>query len=380
MALELSAKYAVCDRITDMTPGPIAFFVSSHGFGHAARSAAVMESIHDRSPATHLSVFTGVPTWFFEDSMTAPFDYVECRTDVGLVQSTPMEEDLAATLDELSGFLPLREEEVEQAAEDARRLGCRLIVSDISPLGIGVAAKLDLPCALIENFTWDWIYRAYLQDEPRFAPFIDELHRLYSSVPLRIQAQPFCQPVSGAAQVAPISRSIRQSAVEIRSRLQVQDDSSFVLLTMGGFPVSYRFLERLYRYPEVTFVIPGAADGVRRDRNLILLPHRTTFQHADLVAAADMVVGKLGYSTLAEVIQAETPYLFIQRRRFPESPALAGHARRRLVCDEITETELEAADWPDRLPELKRDRRAPIREPQGSQQAAELLLDLLKSD
>ena len=362
-----------------MTPTSIAYFVSSHGFGHAARSAAVMEAIHDQSPATRFSIYTGVPRWFFEDSMTAPFDYVECHTDVGLVQATPMDEDLPATLVELSSFLPLQGETVEQAAENVRRSGCRLIVSDISPLGIAVSAKLGLPCALIENFTWDWIYRAYLEDEPRFASFIAELQHLYSSVALRVQAEPFCEPVKESVQVAPISRAVRQSAQEIRQRLRLPGESPFVLLTMGGFPVSYRFLERLYRYPEVTFVIPGAADSVQRERNLVLLPHRTTFQHADLVAAADMVVGKLGYSTLAEVCQAATPYLFIQRRRFPESPALARYARRRLVCEEITEPELEAAHWPTRLPDLQRDRRAPTGGAVGAQQAARLLLELIES-
>ena len=362
-----------------MTSVSIAYFVSSHGFGHAARSAAVMEAIHELSPETRFAIFTGVPRWFFEDSMTAPFDYVKCHTDVGLVQATPMDEDLPATLDELSKFLPLRVEAVEQAAETVHRFGCRLIVSDISPLGIAVAAKLGLPCALIENFTWDWIYRAYLEDEPLFGPFIAELHRLYSSVPLRIQAQPFCEPVAGSAQVAPISRSVRQSAHEIRKRLQLPAESAFVLLTMGGFRANYRFLARLHRYPEVTFVVPGAAEDIHRERNLILLPHRTTFQHADLVAAADMVVGKLGYSTLAEVFQAATPYLFIQRRRFPESPALARYARRRLVCEEITEPELEAAEWPSRLPDLAKGRRGPTAEPLGSDQAAKLLLDLLES-
>jgi len=362
-----------------MPSAPIAYFVSSHGFGHAARSAAVMEAIHDQSPATDFCVFTGVPRWFFEDSMTAPFNYVDCHTDVGLVQSTPMDEDLRATLGELSNFLPLRQETVELVAEKVRRFGCRLVVSDISPLGIAVANRLGLPCALIENFTWDWIYSAYLEDEPRFDSFIAELHGLYASVPLRIQAQPFCEPVAGAARVAPISRSVRQSAQEIRQRLQLPGDSPFVLLTMGGSPVSHQFLERLYRFPGITFVIPGAADGLHRERNLILLPHRTTFRHADLAAAADMVLGKLGYSTLAEVSQAATPYLFIRRSRFPESPALADYARRRLVCEEITEPELAAADWPCRLPDLQRNRRAPIGEPQGSQQAAGMVLDLLES-
>jgi len=361
-----------------MTPIPIAFFVSSHGFGHAARSAAVMEALYAQRPEVRFSIFTGVPRWFFEDSMNAPFDYLRCRTDVGLVQTTPMEEDLPATIDELSSFLPLRRQLVTGAADEVRSRQCRLIVSDISPLGIAVAAELGLPCALVENFTWDWIYRAYLEVEPRFDSFIAEMRRLYSAVHLRIQAEPFCEAVPDAAQVAPISRSIRESPAVIRQRLQLAGDSPFVLVTMGGFPATYRFLERLHRYPEITFVIPGASDAMHQDQNLILLPQRTMFQHADLVAAADMVVGKLGYSTLAEVFQAATPYLFLQRRRFPESPALARFAEQRLVSGEITETEFEEADWPSRLPTMETDRRSPATEPSGSHQTADLLLDLLQ--
>ena len=335
-----------CQNI-DMTPACIAYFVSSHGFGHAARSAAVMEAIHARHPATRFSLFTGVPRWFFEDSMTAPFDYLPSHTDVGLVQSTPMEEDLPATIRELAKFLPLRPDAVENAAETVSRLGCSLVVSDISPLGIAVPSSLDPPCVLVENFTWDWIYGAYLSVEPRFSSFIDELHDLYSKVHLRIQARPFCQSVSGALSVAPISRPIRQSRPEILESLQLPEKSLFVLLTMGGFPASYEFLDRLHRFSGFHFVIPGGADSFVRQQNLILLPHRTSFQHADLVAAASLVVGNLGYSTLAEVCQAATPYLFMQRRRFPESPALARFAERNLVCGELTEDDFEAANWPE---------------------------------
>ena len=367
-----------CQNI-GMTPSCIAYFVSSHGFGHAARSAAVMEAIHGQLPATRFGLFTGVPRWFFEDSMTAPFDYLPSHTDVGLVQSTPMEEDLSATIRELSNFLPLRADAVEKAAERVSRLGCSLVVSDISPLGIAVASALGLPCVLIENFTWDWIYGAYLAVEPRFSSFIDELHNLYSTVHLRIQARPFCQPVSGALSVAPISRPIRQSRPEILDRLQLSAGSPFVLLTMGGFPTSYEFLDRLHRYSDFHFVIPGGADSFVRQQNLILLPHRTSFQHADLVAAASLVVGKLGYSTLAEVYQAATPYLFMQRRRFPESPALARFAERNLVCGELTEDEFKAANWPSRLFEFQEERRPVEAETTGSQEAADLILDLLEN-
>jgi len=89
------------------------------------------------------------------------------------------------------------------------------------------------------------------------------------------------------------------------------------------------------------------------------------------------VVGKLGYSTLAEVYQAATPYLFMQRRRFPESPALARFAERNLVCGELTEEEFEAANWPERLRDLQAARSTKAPEATGSQEAAGLISSLL---
>ena len=360
-----------------MQPDLIAFFVSPHGFGHAARAAAVIEALHTRRPELRFAIFTTVPRWFFEESLTPPFGYVRCHTDVGLVQTSPMDEDLSATIDELDSFLPLSPESIRRHADDLAQDGCRLVVSDISPLGIAAAAELDLPCALIENFTWDWIYRAYLDREPRFEGFITELQELYASVSLRIQAEPFCAELPGAARTHPISRPIRQSPREVRRQLGLPPESPLVLLTMGGFPASYRFLRRLHRYPEIRFVVPGGTDRRLTERNVVRLPHRTGFQHADLVNAADLVVGKLGYSTLAEVSQAATAFLFLPRRHFPESPILARHAEDRLRGAPLTQTEFESAEWPDRLPALQRRGRTRPVGRSGADQAADLLLDLL---
>jgi hypothetical protein len=146
---------------------------------------------------------------------------------------------------------------------------------------------------------------------------------------------------------------------------------------MGGFPASYRFLDRLSDQPQITFVIPGSARQRERRNNLVLLPHRTGFQHADLVSAADLVVGKLGYSTLAECFQAGTPFLYLQRRSFPESPPLARFARKQMVCGEITEAEFDAASWTSRVYEMSAQRTRAVEGSAGSHQAADLVLDLL---
>ena len=65
-------------------PYQIAYFVTPHGFGHAARAAAVMSSLYDRLPQVHFQIYTTVPRWFFSTSVKAPFTYNELLTDIGL--------------------------------------------------------------------------------------------------------------------------------------------------------------------------------------------------------------------------------------------------------------------------------------------------------
>ncbi len=104
--------------IDAMTGSSIAFFISPHGFGHSARSAAIIQSLHQLEPTLDFHIFTLAPRWFFETSLPFAFSYHECLTDIGLVQSSPLEEDLPATLKRLSGFLPFH---TRSASEDSAR-------------------------------------------------------------------------------------------------------------------------------------------------------------------------------------------------------------------------------------------------------------------
>ena len=63
----------------------IAYFVTSHGFGHAARASAVMNAIYVRWPFVHFEIFALTPEWFFQRSLNVPFVYHSEPTDIGLV-------------------------------------------------------------------------------------------------------------------------------------------------------------------------------------------------------------------------------------------------------------------------------------------------------
>jgi hypothetical protein len=144
-------------------PLHIAYFISPHGFGHAARAAAVMNALNRNqvSEQVHFEIFTLVPRWFFRESVTASFTYHTLLTDIGLVQESSLRENIPQTLNLLRKFLPFDLELVIDLAKHIRQLKCELILCDIAALGIAVAEVAKVPSVLIENFTWDWIYEGY---------------------------------------------------------------------------------------------------------------------------------------------------------------------------------------------------------------------------
>ncbi len=351
----------------------IAFFISPHGFGHAARACAVMATLHLIDPAIHFDIFTRVPRWFFADSLRGAFTYHSLLSDIGLVQETALREDLAATVAALNRFLPFRDTVVRECAARVTRFKCKLVVCDIAPLGIAVARAAGVPSVLVENFTWDWIYQGYRRDEPRLSDAITYLRGAFRAADYHIQTEPVCRYDTVDLTTAPVSRAPRLSPQATREKLGIPRGAKAVLITMGGIPGKYDFLHRLQEQRGVYFVIPGAGASARRDGNLVLLPHRSEFYHPDLVNACDAVIGKLGYSTVAEVYRAGVPLGYVSRARFRESGVMARFVRRWMNGVAISESQFHTGDWLRHLPDLLVLPRVARREPNGAMQAARFI-------
>jgi UDP:flavonoid glycosyltransferase YjiC (YdhE family) len=226
---------------------------------------------------------------------------------------------------------------------------------------------------LVENFTWGWIYRGCAAREPRLLPYARLLDGLVRRADLRIQAQPVCQPAAGASPVGPISRRPRAARAATRAALGIVARSPVVMVTMGGIPHGGFAVRPLLGLPAVTFVLVGAARRRRRLGNVLLLPRRSGFFHPDLVAAADAVVGKIGYSTLAETCRSRVPYGFVPRPGFRESAALARWLRDRGRGLRIAPAEFAAGTWVRRVPELLALGRLAEAFPDGARAAARLI-------
>ncbi len=356
----------------------IAFVISPHGFGHATRAAALMEALAAARPEVRFEIFTAVPEWLFEDWLAAPFAWHRLEADIGFVQKSPLEEDLPATVAALERFAAAGEERVEGLTRRLTDLDCRAVVADIAPLGLLAAERAGLPGILVENFTWDWIYAAYLDAEPRLAPYAERFGKIYESATLRIQAEPACHPLepgTAVRHVPPIARRFRRGREETRSALGVEPGRPLVFVTTGGVAWEFGDVGWLARHPEIDFVLFGGVPRKTRSGNVILLPDRSPVFVPDLVAAADAVVAKPGYGTVGEVWRAGTRFALVERPRFPEAPVLADFVRRELPSTDISAADFAAGLWTEALPALLEKPRPEAPRVDGNDQAAKAILE-----
>lgn len=309
----------------------IAFFISSHGYGHASRSAAIIESILAKNPNVRISIFTETPLTFFEESLSEPFKYTKTQSDVGMIQLNPIAMDIPGTLKRLNRFLSALPEESDRIAALLVEEAVDFVVADISPLGILSAEKAGIPSLLLENFTWDWIYEPFAREYPGFTKVSRFLTDVYRRAEYHGQYAPACAPDASCDFILPpVSRRARSGRAIIRQMLGVKPNQKLVLISLGGVIATYNLPERIETvHQDAVFVFTGNFPDIRRHANIIELPHQSAYYQPDLVNAADMLIGKAGYSTYAEIYNFQKPFSYLLRSDFRES-AILGEALERL--------------------------------------------------
>lgn len=314
----------------------IACFISSHGFGHATRTIAILEALKDLVPDLKARVFTTIPENLFY-MCSCPIIYHPVKHDIGLIQHDAFRANTKETISFLNKLLPFSKDLVETCSGLCRT--SRLMLCDIGTLGIKVAHQNGCPSVLVENFTWDWIYQDLADNEPAFVPVIDLLGRYYREADHHIQTEPVCHRVPGSLTCGPIARESRISAGELARRLKA-NDRKIVLISMGGIPLDLGFIDLLEAYQDYLFVIAGQREDRRLSDNVFLLGKDSRWYHPDLIHAADLLLCKSGYSTIAECAYTDTPLCCVKRNNFPESPILES-----FVTAELNGCLLESDDF-----------------------------------
>ena len=329
-----------------------------------------MGALLKEEPGIRFEIFTTSPRWLFDDGQGIQYRYHYLKTDVGLIQSSPLEVDLQATVDALDKVLPFDTWTVAETASYLQKINTQMIICDIAPLGIAIANKSGILAVLVENFTWDWIYAGYHDSHGGLRRFSEYLAEIYAGVQHRIQVQPFCQATQHGLTTNPVCRPISTNAAKVRSELHIPPSMNMVLVSMGGLAGQQDFRGILPDSDDVIFVVPGSSSVLKKDDNLVLLPPDMHFHHPDLVNTADAVIGKVGYSTLAEVFQAGTPFGYLPRDDFRESAVLAEFIDDHMPSLRLDPEKFLAGSWHDELSNLLAMPRDDRYRPNGARQVA----------
>jgi UDP:flavonoid glycosyltransferase YjiC (YdhE family) len=354
----------------------LACFVTPHGLGHAARAAAVLAALQQRDPDLGFDVFTTAPADFFAASGCRHLTIHHESLDIGFVQRTAMVEDIQETLLRLNAFLPFPAALVERLARTVRDAGCTALICDIVPLGVAVAQAAGIPSMLIENFTWDNLYEHYAPRYPRMQAHADLLRRWFSSADLHIQTTPICHRATAATftTTTPVGRPAKTERELVRRELGIPRGKKMVLITMGGVSERTPLLAHMAHRDDLVFVVAWGAPRQHLVGNVICLPLVSSFYHPDLVQAADAVIGKAGYSTLAEVYQAGVPFGYLSRQNYPEMPGLVGFIEQNIPNRELHDPDLGEGVEPGFVDHLLALPRHPPVQTNGADEIADFLM------
>ena len=364
------------------------FYISGHGFGHAARDVEIINAITQRRPDTHITVRTDVPDWFLRASLHARIDRIAGDVDTGLVQPDGLTIDEDETARRAARFYETFSARISREVATIRAVAADLVVGDIPPLACAAAHAAGVPSVAVGNFTWDWIYQGYPQFE-QFAPgVVQQIADAYSRATLALRL-PFAGGFASMLRVEPMPLVARVSRVPrhiTRERLHLDDARPVVLASFGGHGGSVSLDKAA---ASGTFVLVATDYEANKagvpHSNLRVIPadtlRRAELSYTDLLAAADVVVSKLGYGIVSECIASRVPLLYTFRGRFVEQDVFVHEMPAVLRCRHIDAQDLRDGNWTEGIRALLTQQEPPrVMPTHGAQVVADRILSLARGE
>ena len=69
----------------------VVFYISGHGFGHAARQIEIVNALLTRRPSLRIVIRSAAPRWLFDLTVRGPVDLQPFECDTGIVQRDSLE-------------------------------------------------------------------------------------------------------------------------------------------------------------------------------------------------------------------------------------------------------------------------------------------------
>lgn len=325
--------------------------ITNHGFGHAVRAACIAAAIQKMNPEILLILTTTAPRWLLEGYISGNFILRQRAYDVGVIQSDSLTMDKVATLEKLK---ELRQRQNSIIASEVNFLHLNrvsLILADIPPLATLIAKTAGIPCWMMGNFGWDFIYRAWGGEFIEMADWISECF----SQCQHLFRLPFHEPMSAFPNITDVGLTggiPRYSETDLKDKWKITaPKEKTVLLTFGGLGLAKIPYENILNFPDWQFITfdrnaPDLPNLIKvfEDSSLTTSPP-SHLRPVDFMPICGRIISKPGYSTFAEAIRQGVAIISLTREDFAEATVLLEGIQNYSYHQIITPADFFEGNW-----------------------------------
>jgi hypothetical protein len=351
--------------------------ISSHGFGHLAQAAPVLNELTRLLPLLRLTVRSGLPMEKLRASVLGDFKHIAQRSDFGFVMLDAVRIDAAASA---AAYRQQHTDWAQRVADEAGKIAGLhpdLVLSDVSYLPLAGAALAGIRSLSMCSLNWADLFAHFFGAEAWSAPIHREILAAYNSAEcfLRLTpGMPMCE-LSRVKAIAPVAALGRDCRIPLREKLACTNDEKVVLIAFGGIDKQVP-VEQWPRSLGVRWLVPqrwGVDQGNVSSFELLGL----TFP--DLLRSVDAVLTKPGYGTFTEAACNGTPVLYLRRDDWPEQDVLIDWLKINARCCEIGAEALKSGFMRDALDKVWQQAAPAQPCPAGAAEAAAVISTLLES-
>lgn len=342
----------------------IAYYISSHGYGHGVRSCTIVRAINERHPDLTVHIVSELPPAFLFNQTGSTRNPIRARSfDIGMVQLDSIRVDVDATLEKVERLYAQRNEDALAESDFLAKTGINLVVADIPGLPLDAAALAGIPGVAIGNFGWDWIYSDFVSRNSRWQPIVDMFREQYAKADLLLRL-PFCEEMKAFQRIEDIPIIANPGCArrrEISALTGCDPAKKWILLSFTTLDWRRDALSRVESILEYEFLTVLPLQWESENIRTLSLEQ---IAFSDVIASVDAVLSKPGFGIVSDCLVNGKPLIYADRSDFLEYPILEAAVRKYLRHVHIPAVQLYSGDlrdsldmiWTSREPELKLER------------------------
>lgn len=350
--------------------------ISSHGFGHLAQTAPVLNTLRLRLPDLQLTIRCGIPHARLRQRIDGPFVHIPEASDFGLSMKNALEVDVAASVTRYHAFHASWDVQVQTYTQQLAQLRPHLVLANISYLALAAAQWAQIPALAMCSLNWMDIFFPYAPASPKLSKVRAQMLDGYNSAAtfLRLTPGMLMPQMQRLTKIGPIACQPNTHLPRLQTLLGLAPATRLVLVAMGGIPLALP--QSWPRLPGVHWIVSSDAAQPRED---MIALESIDSPFIDVLAACDCVFTKSGYGVFVEATVCGTPVLYVERPDWPEEPCLAAWLQQHNRAQGVSRAQFEQGTFADALHALLQQPRVAPLAPTGIDEAADGIKMMLES-